>query len=174
MEEEGGRMSWVVNKGEQRGTQNARRIQCVLPTVKMEEGNQELITWTVFRSWTSAQLIARKKPVSQWRNWTLPTTEMSREIYVHLQSLQKGAQPCQPLVLALCVHKQRLYWARVPTFFKSEICHREWMQHSWQVSVGEVEVWCGWQAFFLVVQYMTKAEDPRGAQHWQWAFAKLH
>lgn len=88
MEKEGGRMNWVVSKEEQRGAQHARRIQSALLTVKMEE---EAIIRTVFRSWTSALLTAKKKPVSQWRNWTLPSTEMIRELHAHLQSLQKGA-----------------------------------------------------------------------------------
>lgn len=119
LEEEDGRMSWVVSKGEWRGTGNSRRIYSVLLTLKMNEGCQEPIMWTVFRSRAGALLTARKKPISQWSNWTLPTAEMNREVYGYLQSLQKGTQPCQPLVLALWVHKQSPYWGRVLALFKS-------------------------------------------------------
>ena len=134
------------------------------------------VIWTVFRSWTSALLTARKKPVSQWRNWTLPSTEMIRELHSHLQSLQKGAQPCQLLAMAFeFVSKgptESEFWPCLKLWNLSQKMNTAALTAS--VFIGEVGVWCGWQAFFLAVQCMTKAKEPWRAQHWQRAFAKLY
>lgn len=55
---------------------------------------------------------------SQWMNWTLPTIETSKQIYIPSETPEESPA-CQLLVLPLWVHKQRLYWARVQTLFNT-------------------------------------------------------